>query len=161
MAFQRPVCIRWRFEYSSAYRWSLGRTLSRIEKPWIQIRSTLAAVSPPSPYICCGDESPMLLVLYHPPRTPASAIAAGTAFRTQEHAPGHQQRWNLSWCKDRCLRLPVGVFTRPYWADDKEEEAVASLSKTNLGSHRKTINILHLLPLKTRYTKLHCQKQRD
>lgn len=143
MAFQGPVCNRWRFGYSSAYRWSLRRTLSRIEKPWSHMESTLTAISPPSPYIVLEMESPMLLVLH------VSTIAAGAAFRTQEHRPGHQKRWIIS-CKDRCLRRPVDVFTRPYWADGKEEEEFASLSRVNLGRHRKSITIFHLLPLNTR-----------
>lgn len=62
MAFQGPACNRWRFGYSSAYRWSLARGSSRIEaveQYRINLNRRLAL-----PIYRSGDESPMLLVLY-------------------------------------------------------------------------------------------------
>lgn len=112
-----------------AYWWSLRRILSRVGKPWSRMESNLTVNSPPSSYIVVQIESRMLLVFY------VSTVAAGAAFGTQEHKPGHQKRWNIS-CKDRCLRRPVEVFTRPRRGNGKEE-AFASLSRANLGRHRQ------------------------
>lgn len=130
MAFQGQACNRLRFGYSSAFRWSLRGSLSRIGKQWSHMESTLTVISPPSPCIEVAMRSPMLLVLY------VSTVAAGAAFRMQEHRPGHQKRWNIS-CKDRRLRRPVEVFARSYWANGKEEGAFAGLSRANSGRHRE------------------------
>lgn len=93
------------------------------------MESTLTINSPPSPYIVVEMESEMLIVLY------VNTLAAGAAFGTQERRPGHPKRWNIS-CKDRCLRRPVEVFTRPRRGNGKGE-AFASLSRARLGRHRE------------------------